>query len=886
MRNHTETYLPACAGPRKRVSDFPFGIALYTWLKYMFLVVGLICGCNLWGQQTLSVSPDSLKSQYLYQKAQQAFMEGHFTKALSLARSSIQELETDDSSELESNLFWLMGSSNRSLGVMDSSMKYYLLTLLSRQDKPTASGMDSLHQDIGSLYQDWEAPRKALTHFSIALNLKKDQPDTKKIPALQGMALAFTQLDQPDSAQIIYQRLADIYSALPDSMQLVNTLRAMSQLFLDQAQYAEALEINLRILDLNRQMQTTNQLIITLNNLGFLHKFLNQNDQALNYFSSALSMMKAINYPPEEMVIPLTNIGILYQNLGDYNNSLTYLFQAVEALDSVSRPQVLAQTYNLISIIYLTTGESRSAIYYNQKAIDMAEKHALSPVQEAAYKTRSEIFEQISSFKIALDYFKKHTQIKDSLSQQLSLEQGLYLQRQFFVEQLEKEMSLLSVDREIKALELKKALLESERQEQQVELLLRQQQLQKATIREQQLEAAQRDKELLLAQQLLDAEKKDQEITVLQKDREIQQLALKQRDLEEKEQRNQIQLLQKNQAVQDLKLEEEKLLRQFFLGGLILLGIILLLFIRNNYLRRRAHRLLSKQKGEIENVLSDLKQAQSQLVNSEKMASLGQLTAGIAHEINNPISFISTNAHALKLNFGDLEALISQLHEIKNSASPQKEIKRFHELYEQKQIPMLGQEIDELLDGINRGAIRTKEIVAGLKLFSRSEVGNMVLADVHEVIDSALMLLQNKIKTRIRLHKNYGQIPQIYCLPGKLNQVFMNLFNNAIQAIESADHGETEGELGDIYVHTTLVDGRVKIQIRDNGIGIPPQLQKRIFEPFFTTKRVGEGTGLGLSISYGIIQQHKGIITVSSQEGQGTEFTLLLPMDNQSHKES
>jgi signal transduction histidine kinase len=190
------------------------------------------------------------------------------------------------------------------------------------------------------------------------------------------------------------------------------------------------------------------------------------------------------------------------------------------------------------------------------------------------------------------------------------------------------------------------------------------------------------------------------------------------------------------------------------------------------------------------------------------------------------------------------------------------------ELKRRMDFSFLIKEINSLLEGIEEGANRSSQIVKGLRSFSRLDEEKCQMYDIHEGIDSTLLLLQNKTRGRIKVRKDFGEFNEIECYPGKLNQVIMNILTNSIQAIE--DHGE-------ILVQTISSGIGVKIIIKDNGKGMTPEVKKHIFEPFFTTKDVGEGTGLGLSISYGIIEQHKGNIEVISNPGEGTEFIISLP---------
>ena len=278
---------------------------------------------------------------------------------------------------------------------------------------------------------------------------------------------------------------------------------------------------------------------------------------------------------------------------------------------------------------------------------------------------------------------------------------------------------------------------------------------------------------------------------------------------------------------------------------------------------------------ELKQALKDLKNAQGQLIQAEKMASVGQLTAGIAHEINNPINFVSANISPLKT---DVEELLEILEKFIESARSSPESAQFEEaenLLETYDYEFLVAEIKQLLKGIEEGAHRTAEIVKGLRNFSRMDEDELKLADINEGIESTLLILQNKLKHHVTVEKQFQSVPKITCYPGKLNQVFMNIINNAVDAIIDSPNGKA-GK-GKITISTGYDNKHLTISISDNGKGIPPEAMQRIFEPFFTTKEVGKGTGLGLSISYGIIKDHNGAIEVYSKPGKGSQFIISLP---------
>jgi len=328
----------------------------------------------------------------------------------------------------------------------------------------------------------------------------------------------------------------------------------------------------------------------------------------------------------------------------------------------------------------------------------------------------------------------------------------------------------------------------------------------------------------------------------------------------------------------------------YFKASLILgaLGLGYLIYLnRVRSLRQRSETLekmvkdrteqLENKNVELASTVKTLKETQQQLVVSEKMASLGQLTAGIAHEINNPINFISSNVQALKMDFQDMQNVLKKVKELEKTTNPSQLTNELIRLGQQLDYDLLEEEISELLAGIERGTERTVNIVSSLRIFSRNSTDNFAKADIHEGLDSTITILNSQFNGHITIEKNYGNLPPIKCQISRLNQVFLNIINNSIQAINAKSNGVLHP--GVIKITTKKMGNQVQISIKDNGNGMNEETQKRLFEPFYTTKDVGEGTGLGLSISYGIIEQHKGKIDVFSAIGEGTEFLIYLPMN-------
>ncbi|MBX2840317.1 MAG: GAF domain-containing protein [Flammeovirgaceae bacterium] len=277
---------------------------------------------------------------------------------------------------------------------------------------------------------------------------------------------------------------------------------------------------------------------------------------------------------------------------------------------------------------------------------------------------------------------------------------------------------------------------------------------------------------------------------------------------------------------------------------------------------------LYSQNEALEATLSQLKQAQTQLVQSEKMAALGQLTAGIAHEINNPVNFISAGIVGMKKSLHHIINILKEYEKIDKS-NLDKQLESITTLKERTNLDKVVDLVLKVAEDINIGAQRTAEIVRSLRTFSRLDEDTLKPINIHDGIDSTLLLLRNQYKNRININKNYGQLPFVECSPGKINQVFMNVLVNGIQAIENE---------GEITISTKLKGEAAVIEISDTGKGMSQEVRKHIFEPFYTTKDVGSGTGLGLPISMGIIEGHNGEILVNSELGTGTTFSIELPL--------
>ena len=329
----------------------------------------------------------------------------------------------------------------------------------------------------------------------------------------------------------------------------------------------------------------------------------------------------------------------------------------------------------------------------------------------------------------------------------------------------------------------------------------------------------------------------------------------------------------------------------------LLTSVLLIILVIAMFFAIRLVRLFEQthtQAQQLQAAYKELQNTQAQLIQTEKMSSLGQMVAGVAHEINNPVNFINGNLTPATEYAQDLLHLLQCYQQYYPNPHPQLQAE-----IEAVELDFIMEDLPKLLSSMKVGAGRISEIVLSLRTFSRLDEAEVKEVDIHEGIDSTLMILQHRLKAQpehpeIKVIKEYELLPLVECFAGQLNQVFLNIILNAIDALEEPDQSATKQ---DIKEHPSTITIRTEvrneewmeskkyhsipsivIRIIDNGPGIPQQIQKRLFDPFFTTKSVGKGTGLGLSISYQIVvERHQGILECHSTLGEGTEFTILIP---------
>ncbi|MFM2066025.1 MAG: hypothetical protein RLZZ584_934 [Pseudomonadota bacterium] len=288
-------------------------------------------------------------------------------------------------------------------------------------------------------------------------------------------------------------------------------------------------------------------------------------------------------------------------------------------------------------------------------------------------------------------------------------------------------------------------------------------------------------------------------------------------------------------------------------------------------IHRRENPPVTPDGGDLQAMDHKLKLAKDQLIQSEKLASIGQLAAGVAHEINNPVGYVFSNFGTLEKYLADLFRMLGAYEQAEAQLAGTPAAARLAALREEIELDYLKEDVPTLMAESREGITRVRKIVQDLKDFSHVDARQeWEWVDLHKGIDSTLNIVNNEIKYKADVVKAYGKLPEVECLASELNQVFMNLLVNAAHAVTK--------ERGTITIRTGIDGDTVWVEIADDGCGIPPDSLNRIFDPFYTTKPVGKGTGLGLSLSYGIMQKHGGKLTVTSVVGQGSVFRVSLPV--------
>ena len=790
-----------------------------------------------------------------------------------------------------SQCYTMIARAHKSKNEFSPSLEFYLQALKEMEKLNNSNQIAEIEIEIGQLFAQWEVYERALEYyFKVYTNRATSFTIDQKIDLLKLISYASSLAGNYKEAEIYYDSLLQL-AEVHRKNELKSILIDMADLHSNNHDYNKALKYELDILELQKADEDTLSMITSLNNIGYLYSYLNQRFRSLEYFTRSLELSKLSSDPQilinSDVDVVLINIATINTSMANFDEALKYLYEALQIRVQKNRVRGTAEIYNEIATIYYKQEDLRNAENYAQSSILISKRVNAIDILAKSYKLLSDIYTTNGESDRALEYYKKYVSAKDQLFVYQNKQEQELQKKQALIENKERELKLLLIDKEIKDLALKELQLETEKKEIDLTLLRQEKALQDITLKHQQAEKEKTEQELALTQEKYNNELKAKEIAVLQKNDSIQTLVINQNELQRKEKQREIEFLQQSRELQQLELERANILIYIFAIGFIIFITFIFLIYRGYRVKRKANLKLSKQnleiqiqKDEIENqkdkmeiAFQNLKSAQAKLIQSEKMASLGILTAGIAHEINNPINFVYAGIDGLRASLSSMADVLKKYEQLDQLEDIESCIRILHEikvLKEELYFEDTKTSITELINAIKEGASRTAQIVNGLRNFSRLDETELKSADVHIGIDSTLLLLNSKInKESILVKKDYNHnLGKISCYPGQLNQVFMNILSNAIEAVDKN---------GTIIIRTENDQEKVVISFIDNGIGMDEMTMNKIFEPFFTTKDLGKGTGLGMSISFGIIERHNGQIEVESNVGEGTTIRITLP---------
>ncbi|MEO1258899.1 MAG: tetratricopeptide repeat protein [Bacteroidota bacterium] len=635
----------------------------------------------------------------------------------------------------------------------------------------------------------------------------KDHALLSKVANYQGISLK--RKSNFEGSEAAYLRSIDLARLAGDSLLLAEGLYSLGTLYRHMGNFSEALVLLNQSLELRIENEAAPLFLArTYNGIGSVLHASGKREEAIKYFrKSHLTHQQIGNerYAASSAV----NIGAMYVEMEQTDSAIHYLEKGLAYYREKKQAFGTAAALINLSEVYMKTGNLKQAKQYSTEALANFKTVGDEARIGMSLSSLAKIEQRLGNYQVAIDYARQSLEIAQKVGRTDNVrDQYLELSEVYADARQWKDAYLAQRTHHYLKDSLFNLEIDGQMQEQQAKF-----------------EAA-------------------------EKDREIAQLK-KEQELEAKQ-------------------------RQRLLAGLLIsAGLALLAFLF--YLgRRRAIDKLQKEQtvtrqllSEQEKLLANLNQAQVSLVQSEKMVSLGQLTAGIAHEINNPINFITSSATALQYNFEDIQKILEKIELLRNGNGQKTTIDALVRLSDELQSQELSEETAQLISGINTGAERTLKIVNSLRIFSRNTTENFHPADLNEGIESTIALVRGSLPADIFIKTHFGELPPAVCQISRLNQVFLNIINNAVQAL--ADRGT-------IQISTEHIGDEIKVTIEDDGPGIDAENHRRIFEPFFTTKAVGKGTGLGLSISYGIVEQHNGRIEVESEVGKGAAFMIWLPV--------
>ncbi|MBU2913432.1 ATP-binding protein [Reichenbachiella agariperforans] len=852
------------------------------------------------------------EAESLLEKTNYNKKRGNLEGALGYGLLGLDQAESINDESLIFEFKTILGEIYQSRRDYKKSINYFLSIVLSAKRTGNQEHLAKGYYNLASTYSSMGAYNKASDYYyQVSVIYDKLGVKQGKANALEALGMNYVESNQTTKAIDTYERLLKM--ALSDKLYSY-VGRAQEQLF-NQYQILgntpQALKYGLSFYERIKDRGNDRQIAEAADLLAGQYIKAGEVKSGLKYANIAVQKnQNKIEY--------LDNQAIALAQSNEYQRAMSVVDEAIQRSEKLRRSEDVARYYNLKAKIANDKGEYKIAINALTKAEEIAVSKNIKSVLLSTYEIYVQNYKKRGMDSQYEDYQKLYNDVKLQVGEVESRRSKVSVSKENLAESYEQEARAEISSSENQKLAKERERLRSEQKLKELQLIEQRSKLQEAELQQIELEAQKARQDMLLVEQAATAKLNQEQLERLQLEAEMTRLAEAERQKERDILQKESQILQQQIEFEAKQSKQAKLLQYIvIIGSVVILSILAIAFFRtyntgktikeqnrnlaeqqktilnrniqlkksseamlamNNKLKK-AHVnlkvLLKKEQStreELEKANKEIKNTQVHLVQAEKMSSLGLLTAGIAHEINNPINFVSSGAQSLLRNFEEIKNYIENYQKV-IALDNIDEIKKYRTILQEDEEGLIELQngSEELLADVNYGISRITEIVNGLRSFSRHDEAEVKDADINESFSSALLILKNKYKNKAKIVQNLDEnIPQIQCFPGQLNQVFVNLVNNALDALEGDD--------GEITISTKDIDeNAIEISIQDNGTGMTEEVREKIFDPFFTTKDIGKGTGLGLSISHGIIEKHNGTIKVESEVGKGTTFIIRLP---------
>jgi signal transduction histidine kinase len=646
-----------------------------------------------------------------------------------------------------------------------------------------------------------------------------------------------------DTASMFYLAKAlSIFKELDNKRGIAATLNNQNGFYMDRGQHSKALDVLFESLKLFNELQDKAAIGAVTNRIGVTYDAQNDYAAALDYFLQALAIRREIN-DLHGVAFTLTRVGDMYFKLNLIPQALDYYQQSFKLAQTIDSNNLMINTALGIGKVYQRLGNYSEALKYFKISLKAEQDYYGKDRGATSYISIGETYMSLKDYTLSLFNFQKAREIS---SQNNKYEEAIvlhyigqvYLAQNQYPKALENSLNSLSIAKQLNFHHT----------------------IKDASLTLSHIYAAMKDYRKAYDYHLQFAAAKDS----LQLEDLNQRLAALQQSFELKNKQTQIDLLNRDKQLQESEITRQKQLQYAFIAGMILFIVLVVVLVSRNRQKQRSNTLLTQQKQEIQNTLSELKSAQSQLIQSEKMASLGELTAGIAHEIQNPLNFVN--------NFSELNSEL--VDELESAA----EKGNFAE------VKKIAKDIRENEGKINHHGKRADAIVKSMLQHSRKNTGQKELTDMNVLCDEYLRLAYHGMRAKdktfsIKIETDFDpSVGKHMLIVQDIGRAILNLISNAFYAAGEKQKLNLANYEATVSVSTKRLLDKIEIIVKDNGTGITQDVKDKIFQPFFTTKPTGQGTGLGLSLCYDIVRAHGGNVHLETEEGEGSTFTIRLPV--------